>query len=173
VAQEDGMTFSTWLIGLTMLTVGSALGADAPPADVRTPAVLDNPLQAEPLERLSATRQRPLFSSNRRPVLPPPPPPPEVVEAPPPSPPPTVVLFGIVSDDAGPHAIVRASTNDKVVRINLGDDIGGWKVTSIEARRLVLSHDSRSTAFMLFGDPRHPAGISQDEPARRRRHASD
>jgi hypothetical protein len=40
--------------------------------------------------------------------------------------PPNVQLFGIVVDDEGARAIVRSGT-EKVDRVQIGDDIGGWK----------------------------------------------
>ena len=113
-------------------------------------AALPSPLAAQPLDRLSATRERPLFSPTRRP----PPPPPPVVAPPepptPPPPPPSVALFGIVMDGDEAHAIVRAGPADKIMRVAVGDDIGGWKVAQIEERRLVLSLDGRIATFMMF-----------------------
>ncbi|HLK80629.1 MAG TPA: hypothetical protein VKT99_03915 [Xanthobacteraceae bacterium] len=112
---------------------------------------LPSPLAAQPLDRLSATRERPLFSPSRRP----PPPPPTVVAAPapppPPPPPPDVALFGIVMDGDEAHAVVRAGPADKIMRVGVGDDIAGWKVAQIEERRLVLtSADGRIATFMMF-----------------------
>src|SRR5262249_38316406 len=54
-----------------------------------------SPLAAQAFDRLSATRDRPLFSPTRRPPAPPP-----VVEAapPPPPPPPNIVLLAVVMD---------------------------------------------------------------------------
>jgi len=67
-----------------------------------------------------------------------------------PAPPPSVVLLGIVTEANGARAMVRTDASDKVVRARLGDEIGGWKVTQIEPRRLVLSNDDRSVSFSLF-----------------------
>jgi len=130
-----------------------AAGADAQ-TEVRPAGVLANPLQAQSLDRLSATRDRPLFSPTRRPV---PPPPPPVVRAPevvPPPPPPNVTVVGIVLDGEGARAIVRAGMGRKFERVQIGDDIGGWKVSQIEGRRLVLSLDDRHATFTLFSDER-------------------
>jgi general secretion pathway protein N len=110
---------------------------------------LANPLEAQPLDRLSATRERPLFSPTRRPTPLPPPPPPEPAPVALVPQPPNVQLFGIVVDDDGARAIVRAGT-EKVDRVQIGDDIGGWKVSQIEGRRLVLSLDGRFATFTLF-----------------------
>jgi hypothetical protein len=111
---------------------------------------LPSPLAAQPLDRLSATRERPLFSPTRRP---PPPPPPVVVAPeppPPPPPPPDVALFGIVMDGDEAHAVVRAGPAAKIMNVRVGDDIGGWKVAQIEGRQLVLSLDDRIATFMMF-----------------------
>ncbi len=110
-------------------------------------AVLPSPLAAQPLDRLSATRERPLFSPTRRP---PPPPPPVVVAPEPPPPPPDVALFGIVMDGDEAHAVVRAGPAAKIMNVRVGDDIGGWKVAQIEGRQLVLSLDDRIAKFMMF-----------------------
>jgi hypothetical protein len=113
-------------------------------------AALPSPLAAQPLDRLSATRERPLFSPTRRPQ----PPPPVVAAAPepppPPAPPPNVALFGIVMDGDEARAVVRAGPAEKIMRVGIGDDIGGWKVAHIEGRRLVLSLNGRIATFMMF-----------------------
>lgn len=138
-------------VACLILLHATALAADAgapPPTD--SGAALANPLAASPLDRLSATRERPLFAPSRRP--PPPPPPAPVVrqvEAPP-APPPTLALLGIVTDGEGARAMVRTQASDKVIRARLGDQIGGWRVTQIEARRLILSLDDRSVSYVLF-----------------------
>ncbi len=108
---------------------------------------LVSPLAANPLDRLSATRDRPLFSPSRRP---PPPPPVAIVSPPPPLEPPNVTLFGVVMDAAEARAIVQAGPQNQIRRVRIGDDIGGWKVTQIEGRRLVLSLDSRMATFTMF-----------------------
>ncbi len=116
----------------------------------REGAALPSPLAAQPLDRLSATRERPLFSPTRRP---PPPPPPVVVAPeppPPPPPPPDVALFGIVMDGDEARAVVRAGPAAKIMQVRVGDDIGGWKVAQIEGRQLVLSLDDRIATFTMF-----------------------
>ena len=126
-----------------------------------------SPLAAYPLDRLSATRERPLFSPSRRPPAPPPAP---VIAAAPPPPPPKLILFGIVMDAEEAHAVVGVGTADKTRRVRIGDDIGGWKVTQIEERQLVLSLDDRSATFTLFRGQRAGQGDSQplSAPVRRR-----
>jgi hypothetical protein len=130
--------------------VSSASCALAQPTD-QTTGTLANPLEAQPLDRLSATRERPLFSPTRRPTPPPPPPPPEAAPVAVVLQPPNLQLFGIVVDDEGARAIVRSGA-EKVDRVQIGDDIGGWKVAQIEGRRLVLSLDGRLATYTLFSD---------------------
>ncbi len=117
-----------------------------------------SPLAAYPLDRLSATRERPLFSPSRRPPAPPPAP---IIAAAPPPPPPKLILFGDVMDADDAHAIVGTGTADKTRRVRIGDDIGGWKVTQIEGRKLVLSLNDRSATFTLFSGQHAGPGIGQ------------
>jgi hypothetical protein len=128
-----------------------------PQAQVPTPPVLGNPIAAHSLDRLSATRERPLFSPGRRP--PAPPSAPIVSRAPPapPPPPPSVTLFGVVMDGEEARAIVQAGPPNEIRRVRIGDDVGGWKVTQIEQRRLVLSLDGRLATFTLFSGQAGPA----------------
>jgi general secretion pathway protein N len=112
---------------------------------------LATPLAAQSLESLSATRDRPLFSPTRRP--PPPPPPPAVAEKappPPPPPPPDVALFGIVMDGTTARAVIRANPAAKMTNVEIGDDVGGWKVAQIEGQKLVLALDGRLATFVMF-----------------------
>ena len=145
------------IVALLLVVAATARAADGAPSDAApgddAPAALANPLAAQALERLSATRERPLFSPSRRPPPPPPvarapgPPPP-----PPPPPPPNVVLIGVVMDSEETRAVVRAT--DQILRLQIGDDVGGWKVAQIEGRKMVLSLDDRFATFTLFsGEP--------------------
>ena len=118
-----------------------------------------SPLAAYPLDRLSATRERPLFSPSRRPPAPPHAP---IIAAAPPPPPPKLILFGIVMDADDARAVVGVGTAEKTRRVRIGDDIGGWKVTQIEERQLVLSLDDRSATFTLFSSQH--AGPSEGQP---------
>jgi hypothetical protein len=61
-----------------------------------------------------------------------------------------VALFGIVMDGDEAHAVVRAGPAAKIMRVRVGDDIGGWKVAQIDGRRLILSLDDRIATFMMF-----------------------
>ena len=138
---------SWYVAGGILGEIPHALGQ--PPDQPTT--TLANPLEAQPLDRLSATRDRPLFSPTRRPIPPPPPPPPEQPPVAVVPQPPNLTLVGIVMDDEGARALIRSSAT-KADRVQIGDDIGGWKVAQIDGRRLVLSLDGRFATFTLFSD---------------------
>jgi len=141
-------------IGIAVL-VSWCVGGGIPHALGQPPeqptATIANPLEAQPLDRLSATRDRPLFSPTRRPTPPPPPPPPEQPPVAVVPQPPNLTLVGIVLDDEGARALIRSSATN-ADRVQIGDDIGGWKVAQIDGRRLVLSLDGRFATFTLFSD---------------------
>jgi hypothetical protein len=152
---------------LLVLAPAPVVAADAARrADDQPGLALASPLAGEPLERLSATRERPLFSPTRRP----PPPPPPVVHAPepppPPPPPPDVALLGIVMDGDEARAVIRTSPAAKVMRVGIGDDIGGWTVREIEERHLVLSLDDRIETVTMFAgkNANDPRRASQESP---------
>jgi hypothetical protein len=140
------------IAGATIASLAAILACaadEAPPSEVHAEAAT-TPLGSQPLESLSATRERPLFSPTRRP----PPPPPVIVQGPPPPPPPPpppdVALFGIVMDGENARAIIRANPGAKVTRVSIGDDVGGWKVAQIDGRKLVLMLDGRLATFVMF-----------------------
>jgi hypothetical protein len=77
-------------------------------------------------------------------------------------------LVGIVMDTEEARAIVQAGPQNEIRRVRIGDDVGGWKVTQIEGRKLVLSLDSRLATFTMFGGHRNPApkvGNKQLQPS--------
>lgn len=151
--------------GLLLRSIALA-GEPAVPPAASSDAALANPIASRPLESLSATRDRPLFAPSRRP---PPAPAASVVRAveATPIPPPSVVLLGIVTEADEARAMVRTDASGKVVRARLGDEIGGWKVTQIEPRRLVLSIDDRSVSFSLFARTGAKAAASRVPPGTR------
>ena len=117
------------------------------------PQALENPLATLSLDQLAATQERPLFAPDRRrptaasvvrhvepPVAPPDPP--------------KLSLFGLLVDPQGARVVVRVDPAGKILRLRLGDEVGGWRVTR-----------DRETAI----DPiaRWPAGDRRDvqEPA--------
>jgi hypothetical protein len=162
LAEGLAMTYALSLPSTFVLLLGFpsifVTGANAQ-SQAQPTGILFNPLQAQSLDGLSAIRDRPLFSPDRRPPTPPPPP---VERAPEPPPaPPDVTLLGIVVDGEQVRAIVRSGTA-KTERVQIGDDISGWKVSQIEDRRLLLSLDSRSATFTLFS--RKATDKPRDQP---------
>jgi general secretion pathway protein N len=120
----------------------------------------DNAIVEISLDRLSATRDRPLFSPSRRPPAPAPiairteEPVPEPLPEPSP---PGVTLFGTVVGRQGARAFIATGTGDQIIRVQPGDDISGWTVTEITQRNLVLSRAEQSATFTLFS----PGKVSQ------------
>jgi hypothetical protein len=131
----------------------AAFASDATPLAPNQRDGQQNPLAAQSMEGLSATVDRPLFSPSRRAPAPPPAPAAQAPEPPsPPAPPPNVVLVGIVMDGESARAIIRAGAEKKIMRARIGDDVGGWKVSQIEGRKLVLSLEDRLATFTLFNN---------------------
>jgi hypothetical protein len=126
------------------------------------PAVSGNPIAEVRLDRLSETRNRPVFSPGRRPLAPPAPPAiaAHVERAPQPLPlsPPGVALFGIVVGEQGARAfIAMTGAADQIIGVRPGDEVSGWTVSAITQRNLVLSRAERSATFTLFS----PGNVSQ------------
>lgn len=150
-----------WSIIAVLSVCIAVMGApSARAADAGGEAAVANPVELQPLDQLSATHERPLFAPTRRP-----PPKPVAVVArpeppPPPAPPPNVVLLGIVSEGGDGRAAIKQS-GDKVMRVRMGDDVGGWKVERIEPRRLVLTLGERSVDFALFAAATKGAGAAK------------
>jgi hypothetical protein len=106
-----------------------------------------NPLQGLPVTRLSATRDRPLFSASRRP-------PPPVVSTAPPAPPPILASppapeappFTLVGTIIGEHDRIGIFFNEgakTTTRIREGDHDSGWILRSLDPRSAVLEGEGR------------------------------
>jgi general secretion pathway protein N len=143
------MSYPSLTPALVLILTTGALAADAPaPAQNANGATLSNPLAAQTMEQLSAIVDRPLFSPNRRHALIAP-----IARAPEPEvavPPPTLVLSGVVMDGEGARVIVLVGPERRILRAQIGDEIGGWTVTQIEGRKVVLSLGGRFATFTLF-----------------------
>ena len=130
------------------LGVGAASKAPAPEA-----ATSGNPLQSIAISRLSATRDRPLFSASRRP------PPPAVAVAPPPPPPPAVSPptpeappFTLVGTIIGEHDRIGIFFNEAAkitTRIHEGGSDSGWALRSLDPRSAVLEGDGRMVTLNM------------------------
>jgi hypothetical protein len=139
-------------------------GGETPPrriaartADAKPPASAANPLWALPLEQLSMTRDRPIFSSSRRPQPPTPPTyvAPVAVRQPirPPDPErPTVSLLGtIISTDD--QIGVFLDTTQKVVRLRVGEVHRGWVLRLVKAREVTLVKDGEQAVVLELPPP--------------------
>jgi NADH dehydrogenase FAD-containing subunit len=159
VAMTGGIIASVVMSGGAQPARNKAPDRVLPPVAATAPPP-GSPVAALLLERFLATREHPLFSPTRRP--PPPPPAPVVSRPPGPPKPPELTLHGTVMNAGEARALVSLGTKDKMLRLRIGDNIEGWKVTQIETRRLVLSLEDRSAIFMLFGG--QGAGPGQLQP---------
>ncbi|MCG5234867.1 hypothetical protein [Xanthobacter oligotrophicus] len=110
-----------------------------------------NPLWSLPLERLEATRARPLFSPSRRP--------PATAEAPPPPPPaapmaaaparPRVTLIGTVVGLGDAYGIFLDPASNAVLRLRTGESFEGWVLRSVSVRDALLQNGRNSVVLAL------------------------
>jgi hypothetical protein len=121
----------------------------APAVPARTPSA--NPLWGVPLNQLSGTRDRPIFSPSRRP------PPAAAAEAAPVRPPPRkkeieppqLSLVGtIAGGDEGFGIFIDQSTKI-ALRLKVGEDYQGWKLRAIQGREVTMEKDERAAVLTL------------------------
>ncbi|WP_342131710.1 hypothetical protein [Hydrogenophaga sp. OTU3427] len=124
-----------------------------PPVDPAVPDVnaLPTPSLAPPEQLLA----RPLFTPDRKPLPPPPPPKP----APPPDPMASVRLFGVIS---GETSGIIAQIDGTVKRVMLEQNIGAWKLSGIDGRKVTFVRDGESRDLMLAYNP---LGAAPELPA--------
>jgi hypothetical protein len=128
----------------------------APAAPVPAPerTLSANPLWAIPLSALSGTRDRPIFSSSRRPpalVVAPAAAPKLLVAAPKPREPerPPLSLVGtIASGDEGFGIFLDQSTRS-ALRLKIGEDYQGWKLRSVQGREATIEKDQQAVTLAL------------------------
>jgi hypothetical protein len=144
------------MLGLLLVLAGVTMSAGANAQEQGRPvAPLANPVAAQPLDQLSATLDRSLFSPSRRRAPAPAPVAPLPVTSAAPSQPPNVVLYGVVMDGESARAVVRVGPEKRLLRAQMGDDIDGWKVAQIDGRKVVLaSEDGRFATYRLFSGER-------------------
>ena len=117
----------------------------APPSDI---PVSRAALPQLKIEELSATRERPLFVQERRPV-PPPPAPVAIVTGPPKKQMP--LLRGIIVSSLSTIVVLQdASTSDSII-INSGDTFGPWKVVAESDHSVSLTEGDKKISLDLFG----------------------
>lgn len=120
-----------------------------PPAAL---ALAAQPPQWEPPDpaALNATRERPLFSPQRRP-------PPVAAAAAQPTRPFNAALLGVVVDGDRRIALVQRP-GAKAERLEVGQIFDGWTVDSIESRRLVVSSNGQRRELDFPQRPRKGGG---------------
>jgi len=126
--------------------VAPALGSPLAPSG--------NPLWAIPLGELQATRERPIFSSSRRPPAPqvfalaaaePPklaPPPPEPTRPP-------LVLMGTIIGESRQIGIFLEETTKEMVRLATGEGHRGWLLRSVDRLGVQFERGERVATLML------------------------
>lgn len=129
--------------------------AAAPPAPARVqpvPVLSPNPLWGIPLNALSMTRERPIFSASRRPpanavarTAPPrlPPPPPPEPERP------QLSLVGTISGSNEGFAILIDANSKAALRLKLGEDYQGWTLRTVEGREATLQKQGQAVVLSL------------------------
>ena len=112
-----------------------------------------NPLWTVPLNALSATRDRPLFSASRRPpvVALPIVAPPQKHEVLPPPPPerPSLRLIGTIVGRKASLAMLQGSDADAVLRLRVGEENNGWLIRGIGLRSIVVEKGPKSVQLDL------------------------
>jgi hypothetical protein len=127
----------------------------APPAPAPAPerALSANPLWGIPLTSLSGTRDRPIFSSSRRPPAPAAapavvarvvaPPKPREPERPP------LSLVGTIASGEEGFGIFLDQSTKTALRLRLGEDYQGWKLRTVQGREATLEKDQQAITLAL------------------------
>jgi general secretion pathway protein N len=114
-----------------------------------------NPLWAVPLSVLTATQERPIFSASRRPpqhaVVAPSA---EQVSAPPPQKAaepehPPLALIGAVVGEGDAIAVFLDRTNQKIVRLRMGEVHAGWELSAVLPREVTFKKSDRTEVLVL------------------------
>ena len=154
-------------------SAGPDLNGEASPDVVRAapePLTTGNPLWAIPISKLSATRDRPLFSASRRPRTPAvasaPAPTPAAAAQPPAAAPPPFTLVGTIIGENSRIAILFNEALKTATGVKQGDSDSGWLLRSVDPRSAILDGSGRTVTLDL---PEHAAqeSPSQESPAPR------
>ena len=155
---------------------GAAPGEEGSPT--AEPSTTGNPLWAIPVSKLSATRDRPLFSVSRRPptpAAPAAPTPTSTVASPAPAPetPPFTLVGTIVGGDSR-IAIFYDETSKISSGVREGERASGWTLRSVDPRSATLEESGRVVTLALpepsgeVGSPPPPVSASPARGKRRR-----
>lgn len=155
---SDDLSFDGRRVGSPAASAGAeqpaapAQAVEAPLAPTQGRALGANPLWAIPLSALSNTRERPIFSSSRRP-------PASAVAAvvkpaavvPKPKDPerPKLSLVGTVAGGHERFGIFLDQSTKAALRLRMGDDYQGWRLRSVEGREATLEKDQQAVILAL------------------------
>lgn len=138
-----------------------APSASTPPA-VAEGAIRGNPLWAIPLNRLRATRERPLFVPSRRPPAPvvanAPRPASAPIEKPPETEPLQLSLVGTVAGEKGALGVFLDKAGGTPLRLKVGEAHKGWTLRSVGRRDVVLAKGTTMTKLAM-AEPTKPKGV--------------
>jgi general secretion pathway protein N len=139
-----------------------------PGRDGGRPLPSGNPLWAIPLSVLTATQERPIFSASRRPPQRAVAAPVDQVSAPPPQKVAaperlSLALVGAVVGEGDAIAVFLDPTNQKIVRLHLGESHAGWELSSVAPREVTFKKADRTEVLGLKRQD-GPAGVA-DAPA--------
>jgi hypothetical protein len=120
---------------------------------------LNNPLWAIPIEKLSVTREHPLFSASRRPD--------PLVVAPPDSVAKTVpierpkfTLVGTIVSASEQSAVFLLDSSKSTVRVKTGELIMGWTLRAVDTRSVVVKKGEGEVTLALPGPGTGSIGVS-------------
>jgi hypothetical protein len=137
-----------------------AAGEQIPEIEPQADAPRPTPFPWLTLDLLAATRDRPLFSPDRRGVEPEPEvveeepepePEPEVAEKPD-APPPQVRLAGVVISGTLRIAMLHDDVEDEVVRLREGQSFADWTLVAVAPRSVVFRHGTQEHTVVLSAE---------------------
>ena len=144
----------------------TAADAGSPPPETSTTG---NPLWAIPISKLSATRDRPLFSASRRPRTPTvaaaPAPQPAAVAKPVASELPPFALIGTIIGENSRIAIFFDQTSKTATGVREGERTSGWTLRSVESRSAVLVGGNRMVTLDLPVPSAEGPPLADESPA--------
>jgi hypothetical protein len=138
-------------------------GSPAAGSPAAEPPAAGNPLWSIPISKLSATRDRPLFSSSRRPPTPtvaaaPAPAPTAVVKPATPETPPFTLVGTIIGENS--RIAILFDENSKIATgVREGDSASGWTLRSVDPRSATVEGSGRTVTLDL------PEPTTQESPA--------
>lgn len=109
-----------------------------------------NPIAGRPPAEYRETLERPLFASNRRPMIQEKPAMTLVSQPVPPALSPSPVLAGVVSMSDGMIALISLPENEKFVQARVGDEVNNWKIIEIDPQRMVVEQGARRIELSMF-----------------------